>query len=138
MRTKVLLAVFLGGGLGSALRYLVFLAVETTSFSEPEIALMATAIVNLSGALFLGIVQSEGFSKDSIRLAFFSTGLAGGFTTMSGLMLVTQSENLGPFGNGTLFWLAVILQLILGVLAYWIGRIVGGKVFNPDLKAGKS
>jgi fluoride ion exporter CrcB/FEX len=123
----LLLAIFLGGALGSALRYLVFLSVEGSSLTEPEIALVATSIVNLLGAFFLGVVQARNFPS-SPKLAFWGTGVAGGFTTMSGLSLVTYQQNLGPFGNGTIFWLAVALQLILGVLAFWLGRkLSGGK-----------
>jgi CrcB protein len=123
----LLLAIFLGGALGSALRYLVFLGVEGSSLTEPEIALVATSIVNLLGALFLGFVQA-GNPPSSPKLAFWGTGVAGGFTTMSGLTLVTHQQNLGPFGNETIFWLAVVLQLILGVLAFWLGRkLSGGK-----------
>jgi fluoride ion exporter CrcB/FEX len=123
----LLLAVFFGGALGSALRYLVFLGVEGSSLTEPEIALVATSIVNLLGALFLGFVQARNLPS-SPKLAFWGSGVAGGFTTMSGLTLVTHQRNLGPFGNGTIFWLAVVLQLILGVLAFWLGRkLSGGK-----------
>jgi CrcB protein len=128
LQAKLLLAVFCGGALGSALRYLVFLSVEGSSLTEPEIALAATSIVNLLGALFLGVVQARNHSS-SPKLAFWGTGLAGGFTTMSGLTLVTQQQNLGPFGNGTVFWLAVALQLILGVLAFWLGRKLSGGRF---------
>lgn len=123
----MLLAIFLGGALGSALRYLVFLGVEGSSLTEPEIALVATSIVNLLGAFVLGVVQARNLPS-SPKLAFWGTGVAGGFTTMSGLTLVTHQQNLGPFGNGTIFWLAVVLQLILGVLAFWLGRkLSGGK-----------
>ncbi|CAB4898062.1 unannotated protein [freshwater metagenome] len=127
MRTKLLLAIFFGGALGSALRYLVFLGVEGSSLTEPEVALIATSIVNLLGALFLGFVQARNLPT-SPKLAFWGTGAAGGFTTMSGLTLVTSQQNLGPFGNGTIFWIAVALQLILGVLAFGLGRkLSGGK-----------
>jgi fluoride ion exporter CrcB/FEX len=127
LRTKLLLAIFFGGALGSALRYLVFLGVEGSSLTEPEIALVATSIVNLLGAFFLGFVQARNLPS-SPKLAFWGTGVAGGFTTMSGLTLVTHQQNLGPFGNGTIFWLAVVLQLILGILAFWLGRkLSGGK-----------
>jgi fluoride ion exporter CrcB/FEX len=124
----LLLAIFFGGALGSALRYLVFLGVEGSSLTEPEIALVATSIVNLLGAFFLGFVQARNLPS-SPRLAFWGTGVAGGFTTMSGLTLVTHQQNLGPFGNGTIFWFAVVLQLILGVLAFWLGRKLSGGKF---------
>ena len=128
MQAKLLLSVFLGGTLGSALRYLVFLGVEGSSLTAPEIALVATSIVNLSGAFFLGFVQSRSATSPT-KLAFWGTGVAGGFTTMSGLTLVTHQQNLGPFGNGTIFWAAVALQLVLGVVAFWFGRKLAGVQF---------
>jgi fluoride exporter len=134
---KILTAVFLGGALGSALRYLIFLGVEEASLSEPETALVATSVVNLTGALFLGFVQSGRLAKDSGLLAFWGTGLAGGFTTMSGLTLVTQEQNLGAFGNGTIFWLAVAVQLVLGVVAYWLGRVLGARTDRQNSAGGK-
>ena len=121
----MLLAVFSGGALGSALRYLVFLGVEGSSLTEPEIALVATSIVNLSGAFFLGFVQARN-SLSANSQAFWGTGVAGGFTTMSGLTLVTHQQHLGPFGNGTIFWLAVALQLVFGVIAFWFGKKLSG------------
>lgn len=137
MSPKILTAVFLGGALGSALRYLIFLGVEEASLSEPETALVATSVVNLTGALFLGFVQSGRLAKDSGLLAFWGTGLAGGFTTMSGLTLVTNSQELGSFGNGTIFWLAVAVQLVLGVVAYWLGRILGARTDTQNSAGGK-
>jgi fluoride ion exporter CrcB/FEX len=121
----LLLAIFLGGALGSALRYLVFLGVEGSSLTEPEIALVATSIVNLLGAFFLGFVQARN-SLSANSQAFWGTGVAGGFTTMSGLTSVTHQQNLGPFGNGIIFWMAVALQLVLGVIAFWFGRKLSG------------
>lgn len=137
MSSRVISAVFLGGALGSAVRYLIFLGVEAASLSEPETALLATSIVNLIGALFLGLVQAGNSNKTLLWHSFWGTGVAGGFTTMSGLTLVTYGANLGPFGNGTIFWSAVALQLIVGVLAYWLGRKIGGSSAWQNLIGGK-
>jgi fluoride ion exporter CrcB/FEX len=125
LQAKLLLSVFLGGTLGSALRYLVFLGVEGSSLTAPEIALVATSIVNLSGAFFLGFVRARN-SLSANSQAFWGAGVAGGFTTMSGLTLVTHQQNLGPFGNGIIFWMAVALQLVLGVIAFWFGKKLSG------------
>lgn len=138
MSARIISAVFLGGALGSALRYLIFLGVEAASLSEPETALLATSIVNLSGALFLGVVHVNGVKKTQAWMSFWGTGLAGGFTTMSGLTLVTQGEILGVFGNGTVFWSAVALQLIIGVLAYWLGRTLGARSGKHGSSGDKS
>ncbi len=138
MSARIIGAVFLGGAIGSALRYLIFLGVEQASLTEPETALVATTVVNLLGAAFLGLVQATGSSRSDVRNSFWGSGLAGGFTTMSGLSLVTNSQDLGAFGNGTIFWSAVALQLILGVLAYWLGRNLGGQQKLQNLFGGKS
>lgn len=137
MQAKVLLAVFFGGALGSALRYLVFVGVEGSSLSDPEIALLATSIVNLAGSFFLGVIQAAR-STSSLKLAFWGTGVAGGFTTMSGLTLVTHQQNPGAFGNGTVFWSTVALQLILGVLVYWFGKKHSGLAGNKNPLGGNS
>jgi fluoride exporter len=138
LSARIIGAVFLGGAIGSALRYLIFLGVEQASFTEPKTALVATTIVNLLGASFLGFVQATSLSRSDVRNSFWGSGLAGGFTTMSGLSLVTNSQDLGAFGNGTIFWAAVALQLILGVLAYWLGRTLGGQQKLQNLFGGKS
>lgn len=137
MRAKILLAVFLGGSIGSALRYLTFVGIEGFSLTEPERAIVATTIVNLLGSLFLGFVQAGSFEKSSAWFSFWTTGVAGGFTTMSGLTLVTNGQNLGAFGNGAIFWSAVTLQLILGVLAYWFGRQLHGLSSGNDPSGAK-
>lgn len=133
----MLLAVFLGGAIGSVLRVFVYQGAEGNSLTEPETALIATTIVNLVGAMFLGHIHAVGSKRSLEWSGFWGTGLAGGFTTMSGLTLVTQAENLGPFGNGAVFWLAVALQLLIGVLAYWLGRSLGDRVGWQKLIGGK-
>jgi fluoride ion exporter CrcB/FEX len=135
---KILAAVFYGGAIGSALRYLIFLSVDGASLTEPETALVATSVVNLTGALFLGFVQAGRLAKNTVSLAFWGTGLAGGFTTMSGLTLVTNSQELGSFGNGSFFWLAVALQLVLGVFAYWLGKVIGKGTAGQRSAGGSS
>jgi hypothetical protein len=41
---------------------------------------------------------------------------------MSGLALITAGAELGLSGESYLYWLAVSVQLALGVLAYWWGK----------------
>jgi fluoride ion exporter CrcB/FEX len=122
LRAKVLLAVFFGGALGTLARFAVGLFVDGVNLENLAGQLVATSIVNLAGAFLLGVVHSIGTSRTEPWKAFFGPGLAGGFTTMSGLALITAGSELGLSSVSYLYWLAVSLQLALGVLAYWFGK----------------
>ena len=121
MQAKVLGAVFLGGSIGSIARFLVILGVDELALQDLSQELIATSIVNLAGAFFLGFVHVIGSSRSEIWKGFFGPGLAGGFTTMSGLALITAGAELGLSSVGYLYWMAVAIQLVLGVLTYWLG-----------------
>ena len=79
--------VFVGGGLGAALRHGVnraALAALGPGFPS------ATMIVNVVGGLAMGVlaglIAAKGFGDQSLRL-FLATGLLGGFTTFSAFTL---------------------------------------------------
>ena len=124
LKAKVLLAVFLGGAIGSVARFGVLLGIESLALTDLNQELIATAIVNLLGAWLLGIVHGIGSSKSETWKGFWGQGIAGGFTTMSGLALITAGSELGLSGGGYLYWVAVVLQLAAGVLTYWLGRML--------------
>ena len=112
MKFKLLLLTFVGGAVGSALRYLV----SSYAGSQSD----ALWIVNLLGALVLGYIQTAPVLKAINLQALLATGFAGGFTTVSGLMTFAI---LTPYGT----WNVVALQVVLGILVYWLGRIIGGE-----------
>ena len=121
MQAKVLGAVFLGGSIGSIARFLVILGVDELALQDLSQELIAASIVNLAGAFLLGFVHVIGASRFDAWKGFFGPGLAGGFTTMSGLALITAGAELGLSSVGYLYWIAVAIQLVLGVLTYWLG-----------------
>ena len=121
MAAKVLGAVFLGGAIGSIARFLVILGVDELALQDLSQELVATSIVNLAGAFLLGFVYVIGASRSDTWKGFFGSGLAGGFTTMSGLALITAGVELGLSSVGYLYWMAVAIQLVLGILTYWLG-----------------
>jgi fluoride exporter len=121
LAAKVLGAVFLGGAIGSIARLLVILGVDELAFQDLSQELIATSIVNLAGAFLLGFVHVSGASRSETWKGFFGPGLAGGFTTMSGLALITAGVELGLSQDGYLYWIAVAIQLALGILTYWLG-----------------
>lgn len=81
------LAVFVGGGLGAALRH----AVNHTSlvYFGPSFP-YGTLIVNVVGGLLMGVLAelfvTKGGGNQEFRL-FLTTGLLGGFTTFSAFSL---------------------------------------------------
>ena len=121
MRAKVLIAVFVGGALGTLARFAVGVFVDGANLENLSGQLVATSIVNLAGAFLLGVVHSIGTSRTETWKGFFGPGLAGGFTTMSGLALITAGAELGLSSAGYLYWMAVAIQLVLGILTYWLG-----------------
>ena len=122
MRARVLLAVFFGGALGTLARFAVGLFVDGVDLENLAGQLVATSVVNITGAFLLGVVHSIGTSRTETWKAFFGPGLAGGFTTMSGLSLITAGSELGASSVSYLYWIAVSVQLAVGVLAYWLGK----------------
>jgi fluoride ion exporter CrcB/FEX len=117
----ILLGVFVGGALGSLARFLILLGFESVLLPSLVVELLSTAVVNLLGAWLLGVVNSKGFKAGTNAKALWGTGFAGGFTTMSGLAVITTSAGLGLGVMSLLFWLGVLVQLALGILAYWLG-----------------
>lgn len=88
--TNPILLVFLGGGLGSVLRLLVYRAARM--WLAPELP-WATFAVNVGGSLAAGIIAgllvARGAPADNPTSLFLITGLLGGFTTFSAYSLDT-------------------------------------------------
>jgi fluoride ion exporter CrcB/FEX len=77
-------------------------------------------IVNLTGALVLGFLHVSSLTKSPRAQALLGTGFAGGFTTVSGLFTFAQLTPQGSYG-------VLATQIFVGILAYWLGRILGGE-----------
>lgn len=113
MTWRALIAVAVGGALGTLARVGVDLALGP---SEE----LTTAVVNLGGALALGLALGHGLP--SLPLWFrdgITIGFLGSFTTMSGIALLAL---LGGWAWGALY---VVGTFVLGVLAAWAGYHIG-------------
>ncbi len=84
--------VFLGGGLGSLLRYALGSGLEL-SLGSTLAGMLSLFIVNVTGAFFLGIVSFHPFFANETRKSFWGSGFAGGFTTMSGVALFVYQQS---------------------------------------------
>ena len=114
------LFVFLGGGTGSVLRYLVGLWIGSAAF--PWVTFAVNAIGSLAIGLFGGWAARFGWS-DEMRL-LLTTGLCGGFTTFS--TFSKESLALIEGGRYSLFVLYVAGSVALGIIAaalgFWISK----------------
>ena len=115
---KSFLLVFLGGGLGSSLRYLVSSAINQYSKVLP----FGTFTANILGCLLIGMILGYAQRENTLtsnQTLLLATGFCGGFTTFSAF----ANENLELIKNGEIFNFSVytIGSILVGVLAVFIG-----------------
>jgi fluoride ion exporter CrcB/FEX len=117
IKAKLLGYVFLGGVLGTMLRYLIFEAMAGLA-NYPTYELIALFIVNLTGAFFLGITARYPYFQLETCRNLWGVGFAGSFTTMSALTLWIDYQGLS---------VEVIAMLAAGFALYWFGFEIGRK-----------
>ena len=116
------LIVALGGGLGSALRYLIASQL-TTRFGTGYP--WGTTCVNLVGALVFGVVwsASETSSQAPLLRLFILTGMMGGLTTFSTLAFEVTDALLNQ--RALVALTHTLLHAVLGVIVVWLGLSLG-------------
>jgi len=115
---KALLLVFLGGGLGSTLRYGVgkFLNPALTGFPY------GTFLANVLGSLLIGALlgvaaKNEGISQNT--MLFLATGFCGGFTTFS--TFAYENHEFLKSGDFGIFAAYSIASFAIGLAAVFFG-----------------
>ena len=115
-----ILQVALGGAIGAALRYAVaaqFARTLGTAFPYGTLA------VNVVGCLLMGLVYAW-IGPKSPWAVFLMTGILGGFTTFSAFSL--EIFHLSQAGQSGLALVYVLVSVVAGVLALWLGLMLGG------------
>ncbi|MBA3665598.1 MAG: fluoride efflux transporter CrcB [Bacteroidetes bacterium] len=76
------LMVFIGGGLGSVLRYLIGLAFQKTNYNLPLSTFLSNLAACILFAVTLTIVENKTVSSSTLKLLVL-TGVCGGLSTFS-------------------------------------------------------
>lgn len=120
-----MLLIFLGGGTGSVLRFLIskYLNPVSSHFY------VGTFTVNILGCLMIGLISGwilrSNYMDQTLALLLI-TGFCGGFTTFSTFSL----ENLELIRNGELnnFLIYSLVSLLTGIAAvmagFWINKVI--------------
>jgi CrcB protein len=114
--------VFIGGGIGSVLRYIIGLKLNQETIPY------GTLTVNFLGSLLIGLLmgyylKTVNHSLTENQIAFMAIGVFGGFTTFSSFMY----ENLQFLFNEQYFRFVgyTLLSLSVGFLAVFLGFLWG-------------
>ncbi|PKG51501.1 MULTISPECIES: fluoride efflux transporter CrcB [Olleya] len=118
---KQLVLVFVGGGFGSVLRYIIGKALNNTENGIPY----GTFLANILGSLLIGIILGLALKNNTLnnnQTLLLATGFCGGFTTFS--TFAYENHLFLKSGDFTSFALYTITSFILGFLAVFFGMWV--------------
>jgi CrcB protein len=121
---KQVLLVFVGGGLGSALRFLI-----SKNLNQVSSIPLGTLLVNFSGSLLIGLILGLGLKQEVLSpntTLLLATGFCGGFTTFSAFSFENQAllkagdyVNFGIYSAGSIF-----LGIAAVLIGLWLSKIL--------------
>ena len=115
---KQLLLVFLGGGVGSVLRFIFGKYLNSTETGIPY----GTFAANIVGSLLIGFILGLAAKNSSLtnnQILFLATGFCGGFTTFS--TFAYENHVFLKSGDFVSFALYTIGSFVIGFLAVFLG-----------------
>ena len=118
IQMKQALLVFLGGGFGSVLRFLIGKFLNSPESGIPY----GTFAANILGSLFIGIILGLAARSESLtsnQTLLLATGFCGGFTTFS--TFAYENHVFLKSGDFSSFAIYTIAGFIIGFLAVFLG-----------------
>jgi len=115
---KQLALVFIGGGFGSILRFLIGKWLNHTDTGIPY----GTFLANILGSLFIGMIlgwSAKNHSLSPEQTLLLASGFCGGFTTFS--TFAYEAHVFLKDGNFLHFAIYAIASFVLGFLAVFLG-----------------
>ncbi|NRB82344.1 MAG: fluoride efflux transporter CrcB [Winogradskyella sp.] len=118
---KQILLVFVGGGFGSALRFIIGKWLNSSNDGIPY----GTFAANIIGSLLIGIVLGMAAKNNSLtenQTLILATGFCGGFTTFS--TFAYENHIFLKSGDFTSFAIYTIASFAIGFMAVFLGMYV--------------
>ncbi|WP_034044252.1 fluoride efflux transporter CrcB [Wocania ichthyoenteri] len=115
---KQLLLVFVGGGFGSVLRFVIGKYLNSTTTGIPY----GTFAANIIGSLLIGVILGLAAKNDTLtqnQTLLLATGFCGGFTTFS--TFAYENHLFLKSGDFTSFAIYTIASFVIGFLAVFLG-----------------
>lgn len=122
---KDCLLVGMGGFVGAILRFLITLI--PVKFNFP----LMTFVVNITGAILIGFIVGVAMAFPNINsstVLFLKTGLCGGYTTLSAMVL--ESTDLFRSGHSVTSIVYLVLTVVFCVLGVLLGQFLATLVFK--------
>ena len=116
---KHFILVFLGGGLGSVVRYGITRLIGSYAWGFPMATLLANVAACFVLGLIVGLADSRQLMTAQTRL-FWAVGFCGGFSTFS--TFSHETLHLLTTGNQVSSALYVIVSVALCLMAVFIGQ----------------
>ncbi len=124
---KQFLLVFIGGGIGSVLRYIIGKALNNSQTGIPY----GTFTANILGSLLIGIILGLATKNQALtqnHTLLLATGFCGGFTTFS--TFAYENHVFLKAGDFSSFALYTIASFIIGFLAVFAGIFLVDYLWN--------